>query len=322
MDRSGTIIGVRLLIPRFSHGLWLHNGAEMKWNGLGVVLVALAVLLLAGCDKPEQAAAPGAARANAAFREHFGEPPLPAQGTCYARVGYYPMASDPAKVRAVPLFLFRESGQLPLLLERVLDPGWDFPPHSDLHNPFPQGSSIQVAEQTGKSITIDLILPAVEAGQMDLTVMIAPLVETALQFKELERVFITVEGAPLAAMPAEGFRHDPRRIAPAGPPLPLMVVGSWAEGEDHPEEILVNFNRPVVVKDFRLTDATGREIKGDYYRAGFDMAVVVHPAEPGNLREGMKLTVAWNISDRLGRTSNSRQDFTLQRHDHEHLQHR
>jgi germination protein M len=291
----------------------------MKKNGLGAVLIALAVLLLAGCDKPErQEAAPGSIRANAAFREHFGEPPLPAQGTCYARVGYYPLASDPAMVRAVPLFLFRESGQLSLLLERLLDPGWDFPPHSNLHNPFPPGSSAQVTKQAGDSVTIDLTFPSVEAGEGDLAVMIAPLVETALQFQELERVFITVGGSPLAAMPAEGFRREARRLAPVGPPLPLMVVGSWTEGEPNPEEVLVNFDRPVTIVDFRLTDRAGREIKGEYYRAGFDMAVVVHPAEPHALQEGIELTVAWNATDRLGRTSSGEQIFTLQRYEHEH----
>jgi hypothetical protein len=291
----------------------------MTRHGLGLVVVAMAVLLLAGCDRSEKRpAVPGSVRANAAFRQHFGEPPLPAQGTCYARVGYYPLASDPVRVRAVPLFLFRESGQLPLLLERLLDPGWDFAPHSDLHNPFPPGSRARITEQTGNGVIIDLILPATETGEANLAVMLAPLVETALQFEELERVFITVNGIRPAAMPAEGFRHDARRIAPVGPPLPLMVVGSWVAGEANPEEVLVNFDRPVAINDFKVTDAAGREIKGDYYRAGFDMAVVVHPAEPHTMQEGMVLTVSWAATDRLGRTSSGEQIFTLQRHDHEH----
>jgi hypothetical protein len=287
----------------------------MKWSPLGMMLIFLAVLLPAGCDRPEQKkVVSGSVKANAAFREHFGEPPLPAQGTCYALVGYYPLAGDSTRVRAVPFFVFRENGQLSLLLERLVEPGWDFFAQGNLQNPFPPGSRVGVVGQTNDSVTIDLILP--EGGEVDPELVIASLVETALQFPELKRVFITINGTLLAAMPEEGFTHETRRIAPAGPPLPLMVVGSWEEKEL--EEILVNFDRPVVIRDFRLTDAAGREVKGDYYRAGFDMAVVVHPAEPGDLQEGMVLTVTWNVVDRLNRQASGKRDFTLLRRDHEH----
>jgi germination protein M len=283
-----------------------------------LALIALAALLPAGCDRVGQrAAAPGAVKANAAFLDHFGEPPVPEQGTCFARVGYFPLARDPARGRAVPLFLFRESGQLPLLLDRLLDRDWEFPPSSGLLHPFPPGSRLLITEQAGDTITIDLHLPAA-AEKMEPAAMIGPLVETALQFEELERVFVTLAGVPLAGTPAGGFRHDPRRIAPAGPPLPLMVVGSWEEGDEDPEEILVNFDRPVTVHEIRLLDAAGREIRGDFFRAGFDMAVVVHPAEPRSVRAGMTVRVAWRVTDRLGRTGSGEQSFVLERHDHDH----
>jgi germination protein M len=291
----------------------------MKRKALGAILIFLAVVLLAGCDRPEPKAAPAAsARANAAFLQHYGEPPLPEQGTCYARVGYYPLAGEPGKVRPVPFFLFRENDQLARLLERLLENHWEFSPESGLHNPFPGGSRVVISGQAGDSVTLDLLFSGEGIGEEALGQMIAPLVETALQFEELERVFITVAGVPLAKMPADGFRRDPARIAPPGPPLPLMVVGSWAEGEENLEELLINFDRPVEVHELRLTDAAGREIKGDYYRAGFDMAVVVHPAEPGALREGTALRVAWRLEDRLGRSGSGEQEFALQRYDHKH----
>jgi hypothetical protein len=288
----------------------------MKRKGPTVMLIFLAVLLLAGCDRSApKAVPPGATKANAAFLEHYGEPPLPAQGICYARVGYYPLVGEPGKVRPVPLFLFGEGDQLSRLLGRLLENDWEFPQESGLFNPFPHGSRVRVTEQADDSVTLDLLLPEKGGGEEVLGLMIAPLVETALQFEELERVFITLAGVPLAE---DGFGHEPHRIVRPGPPLPLMVVGSWVEGEEEPEEILVNFDRPVEIHDLRLTDAAGREIKGDYYRAGFDMAVVVHPAEPGAFREGMRLSLAWRLEDRLGRAGSGEREFALQRYDHEH----
>jgi hypothetical protein len=288
----------------------------MKRKGFGLALLGLAALLmLASCDKDrQQAVAPGSVKANAAFLKHFGEPPTPEQGTCFARVAYFPLASDPTKVRPVPLFIFRESDQLSRLLDRLTDRDWEFPPHSGLTNPFPPDSRVRITEQTGDSVTIDLLLPAeTEPGPAAITA----LVETALQFEELERVLVTVAGVPLAGTPAGGFRHDPRRIASPGPPLPLMVAGSWEKGEEDPEEILVNFDRPVVVHEFRLLDAAGGEIRGEYFRSGFDMAVVVHPAAPQTLRAGMTLRLAWRASDRLGRTASGEQSFVLERHEHD-----
>jgi hypothetical protein len=287
-------------------------------NKYGLALIGLAALLLAaGCDKAgrEEAAPAGSVRANGAYLGQFGEPPVPEQGNCFARVGYFPLVSDPAKVRAVPFFIFRENDQLALLLERLLNRDWEFPPHSDLWNPFPAGSEIRIVEREGDSVTIDLHLPA-DAGERDPAVLIGPLVETALQFEEFKRVFITLAGALPEETPPGGFRHDPRRLASPGAPLPLMVVASWEEGEEDPEEILINFDRPVTVHEFRLLDGEGREIMGDYFRAGFDMAVVVHPAEPRSLREKMTVLVSWRVSDRLGRTGSGEQSFILTRYDH------
>jgi len=291
----------------------------MDLTKIGLAFLGLLVLLLAaGCDKagPEPAAI-GSVKANAAFLEHFGEPPVPDQGTCYARVGYLPLAGEPARVRAVPLFLFREGDQPSRLLERLVTGDWEFAPRSGLLNPFPPGSTVRITGQAGDRITIDLLLPATDGAAWDPAIMVAPLVETALQFEEVKSVFITVGGVALAATPADGFRHDPRRIAPAGPPRPIMAVGNWEEGENDPEEVLVNFDRPITIQEFRLTDAAGREIRGEYFRTGFDMSVVVHPAVPGELREGMMLKVAWKVGDRLDRTSSGEETFSLKRHDHE-----
>ncbi|MHB8811411.1 MAG: GerMN domain-containing protein [Desulfobulbaceae bacterium] len=291
-----------------------------RW--FGQALICLAVLLAtAGCKEPGEKAVPaGSAKANSAYLEHFGEPPTPAQGTCFARVAYFPLAGEPGRLRAVPLFIFREEGQLAHLLAAFAGGGWEFPPHSPLRNPFPPGSTIKVTSQEGDSITIDLAAPGADQGSPDFQGMIAAVVETVLQFEKIHRVFITVAGTPAASMPATGFLHDPGRIAPAGSPLPLMVGGNWEPGQDDPEDLFINFDRPVVIQEIRLLDADGQEIRGEYFRTGFDMTVVFKPAAAHTFREGITVRVAWQVSDRRGRTGSGAQDFILKRFDHEEAQ--
>ena len=288
-----------------------------RW--FGQALICLAVLLATtGCKEPDEQAVPaGSAKANSAYLEHFGEPPTPAQGTCFARVGYFPLAGEPNRLRAVPLFIFREEGQLAHLLTAFAGGEWEFPPHSPLRNPFPPGITIKVTAREGDTITIDLVAPGADQTSPDFQRMIAAVVETVLQFEEINRVFITVAGTPPAEMPATGFRHDPERIAPVGPPLPLMVGGNWEPGQDDPEELFINFDRPVVIQEIRLLDADGREIRGEYFRTGFDMTVVFKPAAAHTFREGITLRVAWQVSDRLNRPGSGAQDFILKRFDHE-----
>lgn len=287
-----------------------------RW--FGRALVGLAVLLaLAGCKEPEPAGPSGSVKANAAFLQHFGEPPIPEQGTCFARVGYFPLAGEPDRVRAVPLFIFREEGQLAHLLAAFSGTDWKFPPQSGLLNPFPPDSTIKVTSQEGDSVTIDLVVAGAGQDAPELRGMIVSVVETALQYEEISRVFLTVAGAPVASTPGDGFRHDPERIAPAGLPLPLMVGGNWEPGQEDPEEIFINFDRPVTIEEIRLLDGAGKELQGEFFRTGFDMTVVFLPATPRIFREGMAVRVGWQVSDRLNRTAGGETDFILKRFDHE-----
>lgn len=68
--------------------------------------------------------------------------------------------------------------------------------------------------------------------------------------------------------------------------------------------------------EIRLLDPAGREIPGEYFRTGFDMTVVLHPAATITLREGMTVRAAWRVSDRLGREGSGVRDFILARYDH------
>jgi len=55
----------------------------------------LAVTLLAGCEKKAPPVPAGTAKASPAYVEYFGQPPIPESGTCFARVGFLPLRSDP-----------------------------------------------------------------------------------------------------------------------------------------------------------------------------------------------------------------------------------
>jgi hypothetical protein len=278
--------------------------------------VLLTVALLAGCEKKSPPPPTGTVQASPAYMEYFGQPPTPESGTCFARVGYYPLRGDAEKVRPVPFFLFREEGQLALLLERLVSDEVTFPAESTHFNPFPVGARIQIHALEEGVLELALNLGGTDAGSAELAAMAASLTETAVQFDEVNKVRIMLDGAPLAGMPDGGFGHEPKRIATPDAPLLLMVVGNWEHGAEDPEEILANFDRPVTVSNFRLRDASDREVQGNYFQSVFNMAVVIHPEDPSLFREGVTLSAEWEVVDGLGRHGQAEGDFRLQRHEH------
>lgn len=278
--------------------------------------VLLSAALLAGCEKKAPPAPAGTVKASPAYVEYFGPPPTPESGTCFARVGFFPLRSDPGKLRPVPFFLFREEGQLQLVLDRLVSGEVTFPAESALFNPFPAGTRIQVRSLEEGVTELTLSLESTSTVAPDLAAMAAALTETAVQFDEVKRVRILLNGVPLEGMPADGFGHEPQRIASPDSPMLLMVVGSWEQGAEDLEEILANFDRPVTIGSFRLRDAAGQEVKGKYYQSAFNMAVVIHPEAPSAFREGVALSAAWDVTDALGRHGKGEAVFGLQRHEH------
>jgi hypothetical protein len=287
---------------------------RFKSRFAGAALLLALALSLAGCKK--ETPAQGGGRASAAFVENFGQPPTPEKGQCFARVGYFPLRSDPARVRAVPFFLFRETDQLQVLLDRLVGGEVVLPADSGLFNPFPLGTGVRVQAQKGNSVTLNLHFPDQPDARPDLKPITAALTETAAQFEGVEKVVILIDGNPLPTVPVGGFVHDPKRIAPVGPPVLFMVAGSWEKGSANPGEVVADFDRPVQIQSFHLEDAGGREIKGDYFQSVFNMSVVIHPENPAALREGMTLRARWDVTDDLGRHGQGAGEFPLQRHEH------
>jgi hypothetical protein len=273
-------------------------------------------LVAVGCENRKKTAETGSVQANQAFLEHFGQPPTPERGTCFARVGFFPSTTDPGKVRAVPYFLFRETGQLEQILDRMVSERDIFPAGADMTTPFPPGTEVSLSSVQAGLVELNLLTPEDGIAELDPEAAALALTETAVQFEEIERVRILLNGDPLPGMPADGFRYQPDRIAPVGPPVLLTVIGTWEEGGEAPEEILIGFDRPVTVETFQLLDGSGLQVKGEYYRSVFDMAVVIHPESPHDFTDGMTLRAEWDVTDTLGRKGKGAGDFTLIRHDH------
>lgn len=282
---------------------------------LGFFVLLLAPLL-AGCEKKSPPVSAGTVKASPAYVEYFGQPPTPESGTCFARVGFFPLQSDPGKVRPVPFFLFREDGQLQLVLDRLVSGEMRFPEKSDLFNPFPAGTRVQARSLEEGVTELALSLGSPSSAAPNIEAMAASLTETAVQFDNIEKVQILLDGAPLAGMPAGGFRHETLRIVTPSSPQLLLISGNWEHGAEDPEEVLVNFDRPVIIGSFRLRDATGEEIKGKFYQSAFGMAVVIHPENPSAFREGVSLWAGWEVTDMLGRQGRGEGSFSLLRHEH------
>lgn len=283
-------------------------------RSLQLILLVGLVLTVAACQKDSSPEPAPSVKANPAYLTAFGEPPVVAKGSCFARVGYYPLRDAPDQLRAMPYFLFDVQTELPLLFERLVNNPAAFPAAGPLLNPFPPGSRVRVGPMT-EVLELALNLEQTPDPQR-LDAMAAALTETAGQYPEVKRVNLLLNGSPWPGMPADGFRSDPTRIVDPGPPQLLLVIGSWETGATGPEEILADFDRPVSIESFTLSDEAGHKLEGEYFTSAFDMAVVLHPQTPATLREGMPLSAAWRVTDRLGRSGAGEGRFLLQRHDH------
>lgn len=281
-------------------------------NRICLLLSLIVLSMSSACQKQSTEPVPGRVDANQAYLDAFGEPPVPARGVAFARVGYYPLRSVPEQVSAVPLFLFSRSNELSLLLDRLVDNPLPFPEAGPLYNPFPAGSSLRVGP-VAETLELDLFLPQ---PAPELAAMAATLIETAGQFSAIHRVRLRLNGALWPEMPAAGFVPDPVRIVAPGPPQLLLVIGSWEPGAREPDEILVEFDRPISIDRFVIEDQSGNALEGEYFTSVFNMAVVLHPRQPSRFHEGMALRVSWQVTDQLGRQGTGTNSMPLRRTDH------
>jgi hypothetical protein len=290
---------------------------------LALCSILVATMLLSACPGEEKektsktpAWSQGNVRATGSYIEHFGEPPTVKEGTCYAQVGYYPLADAPGKLRPFPLFLFNPDKRLELVTEHLLHwgEGWDM--GGVLLNPFPPGTQLVSVSREGDLVRVELSPEIAEVDNLQRQVVINVLGLTLVQFEGVSRVMVIAGGELLSDQAEKAFIPDASVVAGPGEPLVLAVTGTWEEGRKDPEEVSIFFDRPITVEEIDLMDERGNPLQGDYYRSVFDMAVVVHPADPAAVTEGMLLKVVWKVSDRLGRKGAGEKTFKLKRLEH------
>jgi len=266
----------------------------MTRPGLHAISFLLLLLIAAACQREEPVPVPGYVEANPAYLGAFGSPPAVERGTAYARVAYLPSREDPVKVGAVPLFIFDAADQLSKILRQLVGNNLVLPSASPLYDPFPAGSSVRIISHVDRSLVLGLELGG--SVSLEPNPMLLSLAETALQFNAVDEVIIMIAGESHGP-----FTHAPQRLVVPAPPDVVMVAAVLDEGARTPEEIVVNFDRPVKVNSFRFSLPDGSNVAGEYFTSVFQMAIVVHPENPTIYREGLDLVIDWQVTDYLGR---------------------
>ena len=265
-----------------------------------VISLLLVAFLAAGFPAPGLAA-PAELTATATYQKIFGPPPTVAKGTCYAMVGYLPLVSDSARVRPFPLFAFRRSGQLELLVGKLIKFDRRIADRIGVMVPFPEGTQLQEIKHRGSELRIYLQVPSDREG--DPAGMARSLANSAAQFAPKSRLQLYLNGKPVT-VPAS-------TVADPGPPLLLAARLGTAEDKAAQPELGFLFDRPVQVEHITLR-GSGGEIPGERFLGVFDMAVVVHPPIPAAVKLGDLVTAQWAVTDRLGRTGEGSQEFPVE----------
>lgn len=288
----------------------------MRYGGCGGLFFLLFLLAAAGCRQEERkAAVEGKVAATAAYEQYFGAAPVPAEGECYAVVGYLPRKGNPAQATPVPLFLFTRERQEELVIRHLIGLPADVLP-ADVDNPFPAGTTLARFSRQGGVAEVVLAFPReVPREPFRIQGIASALGQTLAQFG-IETVRVAAGGKILPGLPPEGFRPEPGSILEPDRPRLIGVSGTWEKGRHDPEEVLVLFDRPVQVKDIRLSTEGGDPLPGETFQSMFDMAVILRPAKPEAISAGMPVRVAWEVTDRTGRAGRGDQVFPLKRQEH------
>lgn len=299
---------------------------------LGGMLILGVVLLASGCTRqeesgqrqripveqqiPEQSdAEQGNLRASAAYLKYFGPPPQVKDGaTCYALVGYAPAAGQQGRIRPFPLFLLDADNQMQIVVEQLLQwtDGWS---GADKRaNPFPEETELLGLSQNQDLVRVELGMPAKAlANPSVVPIMVGLLAHALTQFDGVERVMVVVNGTLLPLQAERGFLPDMALVVAPSAPKVLAVVGNW-EGEGRATaEVSVFLDRPVSVDSLQVRSADQQTLEGEMFQSLFNMAVVIRPQQPLDLREGAPLGVQWKVTDALGRTGQGEGTFLLSR---------
>ncbi|WP_306535611.1 GerMN domain-containing protein [Geobacter sp.] len=300
-----------------------------------LLLVAmLGLIALVACTKEQKTAPAKQTRTSAtsAYERYFGPAPTTDKGTCYAFVIYFPSAKEQGKVVPFPFFTFNKESIRKVALERLLG-GMDVGSYKgEFLQPFASGTRILGIVEQGGVVTVNFskeILDskadaAVERAMLDAIVL------TLSQFGKVRDVRVQIEGKESGSVDSKdagkfmghgGLERQPLRpdesavLSPSSPRL-LSVTAMKDKGATEVEEVNAFFDRPVEIKELRMTGGDGKPFEGDVYHSVLGMAAVLKPKAPSLFKAGMPVRVGWKVIDKLGRSAEGTGEFALEVKEH------
>ncbi|MBI1919509.1 MAG: GerMN domain-containing protein [Geobacter sp.] len=273
---------------------------------------------LAACKKKETPPSSQPARVSAtkAYEHFFGPAPTTDKGTCYAFVIYFPSAKEKGKVVPFPFFTFDEASLKKVAVERLIG-GMDTGSYKgEFLSIFPSGTHLLALEEAGGMVTARF---SKEMGNAPSDAPSAKALSSALaltlgQFVGVKEVRMQIEGQKgdtvCLVLP------ESEAVMQPGSPRLLSVTAMKEKGEKDVAEVDAFFDRPVDIKELVLTDKAGKTFEGDVYHSVFDMAAVLKPKDAAQFKAGMPVKVRWKAMDKVGRTSQGEEEFSLEVKEH------
>lgn len=299
-----------------------------------VTVLLLGLISVVACSKEHKPAPGQQARvsATAAYEKFFGPAPTTDKGSCYAFVIYFPSAKAPGKVVPFPFFTFDQGSMKKVAAERLLG-GMEVGSYrGEFLQPFAAGTRILgIGEQNGV-VTVNFgreILASKAEARVE-KAMLDALVLTLSQFSGVREVRLQVEGKERGVVDGRdvgtflghgGLERQPLKpaesaVLPPAPPRLLSVTAMKDKGAKEVEEVNAFFDRPVEIRELRMTGGDGKLLEGEVYHSVFDMAAVLKPKEPSRYKAGMPVKVHWNVVDKVGRTAEGAGEFSLEVREH------
>lgn|GEM_PF-535017 len=290
-----------------------------------LAILGLALVFMAGCSKKQTPSAPSArVSATAVYEKYFGPAPTSDKGTCFAFVIFFPSAKAAGKVVPFPFFTFDEASLKKVAVERLLG-GMDIGSYKgEFLQPFPVGAHVVGVSQENATVTVNFskeILNAAANATAGKAVMNA-LALTLSQFSGVKDVRLQVEGKDEENI--LGYTNprkqpmvaDVAAVEQPSPPRLLSITAVKDKGATNIEEVSAYFDRPVDIRELKLSFKGGKPLAGDLFHSVFDMAGVLKPRDTSQFKENMPIKVRWQVVDKLGRQAEGDSVWPLEVKEH------
>lgn len=286
-----------------------------------IILMSLLLSLsfqLSACKKKEASSPslPAHVSATKAYEHFFGPAPTTDKGTCYAFVIYFPSAKEKGKVVPFPFFTFDEASMKKVAIERLIGGMETGSYKGEFLSLFPSGTHLLALEEAGGNVTVRFSKemeksPSDPAAAKALS---SALALTLGQFAGVKEVRMQIEGQQGETVCV--VLPENEAVLQPGSPRLLSVTAMKEKGAKDVEEVDAFFDRPVDIKELMLIDKSGKTFEGDVYHSVFDMAAVLKPKDASQFKAGMPVKVRWKVMDKMGRTSQGEEEFSLEVKEH------